>query len=456
LRGSAVVENRNLGKGIAEAAIIASHDGRFKPLSFGELPYTRIEITVMSDLRLPLSEYERKKNVVYSEKGYLLKSGSAKGWYLPAVFNVRRFRNLEEFLGDLAQEKAGVRRDFHRDADVCMFEVNDFIESSNHQTSLQLAGPIVGTVFELKILNSGPHILDSRLRMAADWLCRIQEPDGNIPPVINPLTGLQTQIDWPRLAFVAWSLAEFGKMINEEKYIQAAEKSADYLRKHLLGNYELRITNYELTLAYFGQLALASGRLPEAALAASKILDRLNSLNFEAIAFSQIASFFKKMSGADRRFLAPFENLAKILKENFDKNLKSRQPMSLAVWAELVNTFRDVEPEFSQKVAEWLMGNQLQNGAFSESTASDFVYTRGTSKIFEVLALEQEKNKEAIEKALDWLFSMQYDEENAFFVPEEIRPKILGAFRHDYFNHETWIDSAGHLLLGATRLRATR
>ncbi len=35
----------------------------------------------------------------------------------------------------------------------------------------------------------------------------IQEPDGNFPPDMNPLTNRHTQIDWPRLAFTAWALA---------------------------------------------------------------------------------------------------------------------------------------------------------------------------------------------------------------------------------------------------------
>lgn len=41
LRGSAVVENRHLGEGIAEAALLASHDARFKPLAANELSNTR-------------------------------------------------------------------------------------------------------------------------------------------------------------------------------------------------------------------------------------------------------------------------------------------------------------------------------------------------------------------------------------------------------------------------------
>ena len=69
LRGSAVVENRHLGEGIAEAVILASRDFRFKPLSLEELTDTIIEITLMHELRLPLSADELKRGVIYPEKG---------------------------------------------------------------------------------------------------------------------------------------------------------------------------------------------------------------------------------------------------------------------------------------------------------------------------------------------------------------------------------------------------
>ena len=126
--------------------------------------------------------------------------------------------------------------------------------------------------------------------------------------------------------------------------------------------------------------------------------------------------------------------------------------MNLAQWAELVNTFWGVDQPFAEKVLDWLKAQQLPSGAFPESTASDFVYTRGTGKISEVLALDPERNRTAIEAVLPWLIAMQYDEENTFFIPPEARPKILGAFRHDYLNPEAWVDSAGHVLLGGARL----
>lgn len=451
LRGSQIIENRHLGEGIAEAAVSASRDVRFKPLSLEELDRTRIEVTLISPLRIPLSPTERERNLIYPEKGYVLEHGDRQGWFLPEIHNVRRFRILEAFLGELAHDKAGLPPASHVAAKVCIFEVDDFIDSADWQRALTLWGPIVKLEEETDILNQSN--LLPRLRAAADWLCRIQEPDGNIPPITDPLSGRQTQIDWPRLAFAAWALAEFGKAAGEGRYTEAADKSCAYLRTHLVPKLRLQAPHLDLTLTYYGELCLSIGNLHDVATVAAKILSRLDQLRFEPIAFAQIASFLKRLSQEVAQSGTYFGKLAEVLRENFEASIARRVPMDLAAWAELVNVFVGVDQEFSEKVAEWLRSQQLPNGVFPQSTASDFAYTRGTGKVFEILSLGSGKHAETITRALRWLFSLQYDNENTFFVPKEVRPKIIGGFRHDYFNHETWIDAAGHLLLGGARMR---
>src|SRR3989344_1417044 len=108
--------------------------------------------------------------------------------------------------------------------------------------------------------------------MAADWLLQVQEPDGNLPPILGPLTGRTAQLDWVRLAFTAWALAEFGTAVNERRYTQGAAKSFEYLKKYLISSPEFPIPNSELALAYFGQLSLAL-RASAGAAAARKILE---------------------------------------------------------------------------------------------------------------------------------------------------------------------------------------
>src|SRR3989344_1839781 len=217
LRGSAVVENRHFGEGIAEAARIASRDSRFKPLAPEELAETRVEVTLMHGLRPPLAKAEIERRAVYPEKGYPLTYKGSRGWYLPEVLNVRRFRDLGDFLGDLAEEKARLSRNAWAASDVRVFEVDDFIETPDRAGIVALSGPTVRPAY-------GDHRSQflPRLHAAAAWLCDIQEEDGNLPPIVNPLTGARSQVDWTRLAFTAWALAEFGIATGTARYREAA------------------------------------------------------------------------------------------------------------------------------------------------------------------------------------------------------------------------------------------
>jgi len=299
-----------------------------------------------------------------------------------------------------------------------------------------------------------------------------QEPDGNFPPIINPISGHQTQIDWPRSAFSAWALAEFGALVNNENYIKASHKHLYYLKDQLDRKLPLANNVLFLTFAYAGQEALALFKFSKkrdyyfiARTYGEKILENENMLSYNPINHQQIASFFIELSYFDRKFFEPSLKLAEIAKADFENSLKIGNTLNLAVYAELVNLFNKIfkftedkqYKEFSTKVTKWLISHQLSQGPngelgpFSESTTSNFVYARGTGKVFEVLAGLPEYQFEA-RKALAWLLIMQYNGENTFFVRPEILPKTIGGFRHDYFNHEAWIDSAGHFLLGGSRL----
>lgn len=442
LRGSVVIEHTQLGEGIAKAAVSASRDRRFKPLSLEELPDTRIEVTVLTNLRLPLSQEELKENSIDAEKGYYLVEGRQKGWFLPEVFNVRRFADLGQFIDTLAKEKASLAGKPSL-SNVFRFEIDDFIEGTEDLRAISLKGPVpfISTTGELR----------DRAEKAANWLIRIQEADGNFPAIFDPLTGRITrELDWPRLAFTAWALAELGRISPEKKqYKEAAEKVYFYLKIRVFDQ-RYEVLNRALTLAYFGNLCLALEKNEEAIETYNNL--EISNIIFEPILFAQLAGFLKKISPREPSAGKLFLKLSADLKKEFENRLNGKKSMNIASWAELINTFLETDRSFSQKIRDWLISFQLPNGSFPESETSRFSYTRGTGKIFEVLALDPEKNKEALDHALTWILSMQYDEENTFFITPAVRPQILGALRHDYFNPEAWIDAVGHMLLGSTRL----
>ena len=453
LRGSAVVENRHLSEGIADAVVAAAEDIRFKPITADEMEDLRISITTMSDLRVPLTSYEIEQNKIYPEKGYLIRQNDKYTWFLPEIFNLRRLHKLAG-LYELWKEKVSDSLKL-KDADTFIFEVQEFMESAKHRIPLTLHGPLVKYDHEI----SNDRIVQN-FRAAAEWLCHIQDLDGNFPPIINPISGHRTQIDWPRSALTAWALAEFGKIIREKKYIKVAEKNFYYLSKYLKHRPSFARKVHILSYVFWGQLANSLGFYNETLLAAQIVSTRIKQLQFEPIAFSNTTSFLLELSERNGEFLNLSKKLATLIKEEFEKEAASRRPVNLASWAELINVYyllskiskNNEDYKFFDRINAWFKKQQLPTGAFPETTISDFVYTRGTGKIFEILSVQPEKNHEAIIRALHWLFQMQYNEESVYFIQPAILPEILGGFRHDYFNQEAWIDAAGHILLGASRL----
>jgi len=186
LRGSRIVENLPFWEAIEEATVRACRDERFKPLSFEELSSTTIEIAILSSLRIPLLKKEKASNVVYTEKGYLMSINGKQGWFLPAVFNCISFSGLSDFLVNLIEKKIGISRLFLPNALIEIFEVDNFIESTKKKP-LSLKGPIV-------LRNNHPddtkeEEIYSRfyesVNRSADFICMVQEGDGNIPPIIK-------------------------------------------------------------------------------------------------------------------------------------------------------------------------------------------------------------------------------------------------------------------------------
>ncbi|RJQ37436.1 AMMECR1 domain-containing protein [Candidatus Parcubacteria bacterium] len=460
LRGSSVIRGKRLEEGIRAAALSASRDSRFKPIGSSDLARLRIEITIISDLRIPLSDRELSKNAIYAEKGYGVRFEERIGWFFPEVFNVRKFKNLSEFLNALVKEKAKVESPYSRD-NVFMFEVDDFIESDRHVVS-SLYGPLIKPVRSYKTTD-----LKSSLKSTADWLCRIQEPDGNIPPISDPLTGRMNQIDWPRLAFSLWALAEFGNAIESDTYARASERGFEYLKRHLLlgqsdemtliGEHHTQmnrpvISNRMLTLAYFGQLSRALKKLNESLSAAREIAESINTVGVDTITKSQICSFLRIFSKDDEVFRKSFETLAAALKRDFMRIVKDQKAANLAIWAELAHIFLEADSDFSATVYAWLKRQQHYDGSFPTSPSDTAAYTRGTGKILEVLAADPIGHNDAITRSLQWLATMQYNDDNMFFIRRELQPIFMGAFRHDFLNPEAWIDSSGHFLLAGTRL----
>lgn len=462
LRGSRIVENLPLISAIDEAAIRSCRDERFKPLSSDELNAARIEIAILSDLRMPLSDREIRGNIIASEKGYLVAVQGKRGWFLPTVLNCVTFKNLNDFLTRLIEEKAGVPRAFLSAASVRVFEVDNFIESKQpSRKALSLLGPVVRSSLGLADFRQE---IDGIAVRGADFLCRLQETDGNIPPSINPLTGKSTQIDWVRLAFTASALALMGKVNASSEYEGAARKSLAYITRHIYTHPYLSREVRCLAFVYAHKLADVLGEVTEARKMHAAMLELLPSIPYEPIRYSQLARHLFEYGRGDAALFAKAVELSSAVLNDYERRIRSGTIFELARFPELIPMLRIIGDirnsqemiRKSEDISRWYVSQQLPDGSFPSSVGSTFSYVRGSGKIFEVLCLEPAQNRKCIERTVRWLSDMQYNENNTYFVEERVKGNILGGFRHDAVNQAVWIDATGHVLLAAARLKAVR
>ncbi len=456
LRGSMIIENKPIVEAIKEAAVLAASDIRFKPLQFDELDATRIEITVMQNLRIPLQFDEVQKNEIYPEKGYFMRIENKNGWFVPTVFNCLYFNTLNDLRKLLLTQKMNLDTTAI-DNPIFIYEVCSFIESPI-RTPLALRGPIVtqaastiNTVWE-----------DSKkIALAAVlYLSKNQEPDGNIPPIISVLSGKSNQIDWIRLAHTTWALTLYGIEAKNEVSTASALKAYSYVQQYIFNHKGISNLTRCLTLVYFTNAAILLGKDEDARKGIELISNTVPSLPYEPILFSQIASCLLKYSERNPTYLSQAINLTTIVQTDFNKQRVSGSKISLASYAELMlllqtlgNTLSDTSYiEQAQEIATWYSMQQFPNGSFPSFPHSMYTYTRGTGKIFETLAALPQTNEWSQENTISWFKEMQYSEDNTYFVKKEVKEKIIGGFRHDDTNQDAWIDSASHFLIGVARL----
>ncbi len=446
MRGSHVTSRQTVDAAIRSSTREAMMDLRFKPVTREELERVRIEITILSPLAFPLTKEELARNEVYVEKGYLIKNGKQSGLYLPEIFNIREFGTLTELIASLGREKAGINHGDISQSEVHIFEVDDFIESTDHHSVLTLHGPVIATTKGV-----GIEILQKMGILAADWLLLRQDKDGNIPPILNVRGALGAQVDWVRLAFTALALAHFGAHTKNARFVAGAQKSFSYLMTHLPELEKKAGENIMLILAYTGQLASALGDTRANVLIKEKLLPYLDSPSAtDPISLCQTVSFIMSESPTARAHAISKVRIAQLY-QRFTRARKDGSP-SLALWAELAVASLHVDKTVHADVMLWLLSHQRPDGSFPNCSNSTFVYTRGVGKIFEVLAGNEFVPREVLARTQGWLQRMQYNEENTFFIQEDMQARMWGGFRHDPMHPNAWIDAAGHVLYGITRM----
>ncbi len=452
LRGSQIVFDSTLIEGLKQASIKAISDDRFKPIQPHEISQLKIEIALLSSLKIPLFKHEIIKNEIYAEKGYCITSKSGdSGWFVPAVFNCTSFSNLADLVLRLSSEKVKINQN---DAiqEIFTYEVDDFIESNSIKNPLSLRGPVVVNT-DVKNLTS-QEIITELVKGSVDFLSNCQEEDGNIVPIIEPLTGKSSQIDWLRLAFTVFALTSYGTSSQNKHCIEIAKEAYRFLNDNF-SNLENQPPYIQCLTCIYTTRAEKNLFLDEKRNKFElKIVPLINTLPYEPILYSQYALYLLEVSHNNELKRKETKKCLEIILNDFEEQRKINSKISLASYPELINLLKKIDVESNNTKADeilsWYLKQQLPNGSFPAYPGSSISLTRGTAKILEVLVGHLEPSHIATVQGLSWLHSMQYRIDNTYFIKGELRKDICGGFRHDYFNQSAWIDASAHLLIVTT------
>jgi AMMECR1 domain-containing protein len=447
LRGSVILSPGPAARALGPAAVAACEDARFARLSVADLDETIFQIGFLHSPRVRLSRHEIETCDAYPDKALFVSEGVRSGAYLPEVFNVLgpSAAPLRTLVPRLAREKAGMSA-IGPDARIEVNELTEFVESADRSRGVRLDGPVA-------CVDDGPVRArgEAAGRAACAWLAGLQREDGSLPLFVRPSTGRCEGTDVSRTAMTADALAAFGAAIGLDRAVDTARGALAWLARSRSEWSQKR----ELALAatvYVGKASVRLGDESAVERCIVEVVDGLEGTDPGPLVLANALSFLERASARHPVAARRCEPLRADLAARFARARGSKAALSLAEWAELAAAFPADSP-IARDVSEWLKRQQLRSGAFPESTASAFVYARGTGKVFEVLAVRPSESADAIDRALLWLLSMQYRADSVFFVPNEHRARVLGGLRHDPFRADAWIDAAGHLLLGLARLQ---
>ncbi len=432
LRGSAVNEGSHFITGISSALNSALRDRRFKFVSVQELERADIEISRIGRLSLPKTLSHR----ISHQKGYKFLSRSGEmGWYLPGVFNVREFSSQKVFFETLALQKANVRLSQGK---VRQYIVDGWLSSLRALTPLRGGGERVDPT-SLDSLEA----VETVARSLVEWLSENVYEDGSFSQSLHPNTGRGRGSDLGRTAFVLLALTEYQAVFPNPEVVVLMEKIEMFLRSALQDKETKRVN------------PMAGVYLARALFSKDRTFAR--ELTIEALrSFGEHPDDL--ILGAHTVFLVEaFPDLVlyekhpaqKLYEHNREKDgLKRRNP---AMLAEIVPALKRFYPEVSQNILSTLRERQHEDGSFPGDTENSLPYTRGTAKVFEVLAQEEDLWEAHARPALAWILSLQIRDTTAHWIVPELRRKSLGGIREDAFSQLLWIDGAAHVIMGCAR-----
>ena len=429
MHGSKISFKNTLRESLVEALMASATDERFKAFTLNDLPNTIIEISILSTLHIPLRKEEIASHQIYFDMGYVAqKHGKPVGWYIPMVFNdVTHFKSFSNFTESLVFKKATLPDRSFLDVDINIFTVHNFIESANHSGTLPLQGPIpLYTQINTSDL----------FQRAAEWIIQNTHTDGYIEPVTTQ-PPREIALDVVRQMFTAYALAAYSIITLNNEGLAAARKIALFAHSHIP-----HITNENQSLLAEIYYALYLDVLGEKKLASAicTLVSKSISEKTDTITLSQFTILSTRVTPHK------LEEISKYIAILLKRFKHSQEHASLAEYAELLPLTKKYNKAIYPSISRWYISLQHELGYFPNKKNDSFYYTRGTGKVLEACAASGDFTEE-VKKGLVWLARSQYTDDTLYHIPTRERGRYRGGFRHDIFNRDAWIDSAGHALL---------
>jgi AmmeMemoRadiSam system protein A len=107
------------------SAAAAFQDSRFTPLTKKEFEKMKIEISVLG----PLRKIKDINDIILGKHGVYIRKDNQSGTFLPQVAKGKKW-SVEDFLGHISKDKAGLGWDGWRNADVFIYDTFIFEEEN--------------------------------------------------------------------------------------------------------------------------------------------------------------------------------------------------------------------------------------------------------------------------------------------------------------------------------------
>ncbi|MEK7090736.1 MAG: hypothetical protein AAB930_04080 [Patescibacteria group bacterium] len=287
------------------------------------------------------------------------------------------------------------------------------------------------------------NLLLNGVRSAAEWLCRMQEDRLAFPAGLDP-EGKKVFENNPRLSAIAGSaLIEYGRAVNEPRFIIAADKAFNYIKRRIEN---LRFRD-SYTLAQVGIFAIKLGESDYAAEFSKEITGKFDAGNIDPTVANIVAKFLKIMPSKTGEEARTLEKILAGIKNNFYFSLEHKLIMASASYADTPGLLKDIDKKSAEDVLRWVASQEMPSGGFQRDTDFHVACTRGTARIFRAFA-DQREYTEILERSIPWLLSLQYSAHNAFGFPSGLAKFMSGGFRYKIKNSSIWLDSAAHFVSG--------